>query len=558
MATSTLLLVLTASKLLTHTSAVGIGNVDTTNTVGFVQEDNQRNTISLLLSCLATLGLCVYSAVHLNVPRRGERYYQTLLRELLWCVIGLFAPELILYTAWRQLASARQLRYEVEHARGESGSETSSSEKIAIAASESRISDKRRAPWTIAHGFYGSMGGFAIDLDDADGRYARVFGDAKHLILTAKGVALLANCGHIPDISLDDIRDKNKADGLAKLLVCVQAGWMIVQVVTRTATGLPTSLLEVHTVAHVVCALIMYVLWWHKPRQVTSPTLLKPEGLWPLATYMFLASRMSGEMPKGKLSRFRFSTPRLKQLAYFEHGRPNEVTDMYISRLTTSDTIVTGHFGPPPSNSDLDRIPSSPLPEDAISAEQMNLAVEAVALYPALRARFTSINHPSYVTDHISIYRPYATELVQPHALDWPNAGVLRRTQSLVMGMVLWGASMAYGAIHVAAWSYFFPSYIEKLLWRFSSVWATFCAGFWLVTNLLAHLFPGIDRVWVAYNERRLGWVWVVVINALCVMCGVSFLASRAYLVVEAFVSIREVPADVYLAPAWAQVFPHL
>jgi hypothetical protein len=40
---------------------------------------------------------------------------------------------------------------------------------------------------------------------------------------------------------------------------------------------------------------------------------------------------------------------------------------------------------------------------------------------------------------------PHATELVQPHALDWPNAGLLRHVQSLIMGMVLWGASMVYG-----------------------------------------------------------------------------------------------------------------
>lgn len=97
--------------------AIGSGNVDDTVTVGFVQEDNKRDTVSLLISCFATLGLCVYSAVHLNVPRKGERSYQVLLRELKWCIIGLFAPELILYTAWRQLASAKQLCCEIGQAR---------------------------------------------------------------------------------------------------------------------------------------------------------------------------------------------------------------------------------------------------------------------------------------------------------------------------------------------------------------------------------------------------------------------------------------------------------
>jgi hypothetical protein len=126
------------------------------------------------------------------------------------------------------------------------------------------------------------------------------------------------------------------------------------------------------------------------------------------------------------------------------------------------------------------------------------------------------------------------------------------------MDMVLWGASMAYGAIHVAAWDYFFPSPLERLFWQMSSIWVTFCAGFWLVTNMLAHVFPFIDKVSVAYNERKLGWLSTGVITMLCILCGLSYIVSRAYIVVEAFVSIRKVPQGVYKTPAWSQVFPHL
>lgn len=99
--------------LVQKVTAISGNKVNVTDTVGFVQEDNERDTISLLISCFATLGLCVYSAVHLNIPRKGESNYRVLLRELQWCVLGLFAPELILYTAWRQLASARQLCVEI-------------------------------------------------------------------------------------------------------------------------------------------------------------------------------------------------------------------------------------------------------------------------------------------------------------------------------------------------------------------------------------------------------------------------------------------------------------
>lgn len=110
--------------------ALGFGKANVTETVGFVKEDNQRDTISLLIRCFATLGLCVYSAVHLNVPRKGESYIRILLRELKWCIIGLFAPELILYTAWRQLASARELHYKVNSTRNVRKLEQSTADKV--------------------------------------------------------------------------------------------------------------------------------------------------------------------------------------------------------------------------------------------------------------------------------------------------------------------------------------------------------------------------------------------------------------------------------------------
>lgn len=406
---------------------------------------------------------------------------------------------------------------------------------------------KKVAEWTLAHGFYGSMGGFAIDLETTDDPLSSLFGDHRRLSLTARGLALLAECGYIPDISVYDIKDKNKADGLAKLLVCIQAGWMIVQVTSRAATGLATTLLEVHTVAHVVCALVMYVIWWHKPRQVESPTLLKGARLWPLAMYMFLASRMSGRSPLGRRGRLNTPVPKLQTLAYVKNSSSSSTNGSNGSESMEGCFRLRGE----------DHIPASPVASDHVRSKQLQLAAQAVFMYPALQAKFTASGQTSTVPQSTHL-DPCLDEYMQPYALDWPNGGLLRRTQSLIMGMTLWGASMAYGAIHVAAWDYFFPTSLEQLFWHLSSVWVTFCAAFWLLTNMLAHLFPFIDRVWVAYNERKLSWFWSGVITLLCILCGVSYIVSRAYLVIEAFVSIRLVPSEVYRTPVWSQVFPHL
>lgn len=78
----------------------------------------------------------------------------------------------------------------------------------------------------------------------------------------------------IPDISIGHIMDKSKANGLAKFLVCVQAGWFGVQVIARLGQGLAVTLLELNVFAHVVCALLTYAVWWNKPLDIDEPTAI--------------------------------------------------------------------------------------------------------------------------------------------------------------------------------------------------------------------------------------------------------------------------------------------
>ncbi|KAL8980024.1 MAG: hypothetical protein Q9205_004780 [Flavoplaca limonia] len=78
----------------------------------------------------------------------------------------------------------------------------------------------------------------------------------------------------IPFVSEEEIWDKSKANALAKTTVCIQATWFCAQCIARIAQQMPTSLLELHTVAHAVCALLVYILWWSKPLDVQEPTVI--------------------------------------------------------------------------------------------------------------------------------------------------------------------------------------------------------------------------------------------------------------------------------------------
>ena len=109
----------------------------------------------------------------------------------------------------------------------------------------------------LTYGFFAVMGGIATDdvaklKDDEHRRY----------VLTPDAILVFARRGTFFDIPMETILDKSKADRIGKLLVCMQVIWFFIQCVARAVAFYPLTLIEVHTMVHVFCALSMYGLWW--------------------------------------------------------------------------------------------------------------------------------------------------------------------------------------------------------------------------------------------------------------------------------------------------------
>lgn len=78
----------------------------------FVGTPEIRGTTTILWSCIITLIACLYTALHLNVP--GDTKALPMLREKFkWVIIGLVAPEIVLYLASSQFLEARHLSKEL-------------------------------------------------------------------------------------------------------------------------------------------------------------------------------------------------------------------------------------------------------------------------------------------------------------------------------------------------------------------------------------------------------------------------------------------------------------
>ena len=283
----------------------------------WVADAETRGTWSLLYSCVFTLSLCVWTAIHLNIPAAGESQRRQFFRKVKYLLLAIFAPETAVFTAWQQWSRARQIRDQlnscilnpdkVSSTEPESGSQQHSSpifdanisrDNINVSSTLPSAKDQKQISSqslvTLTYGFYVVMGGFTVDVSDMHDKLSR-------LTLTPKGVLHLAGLGLLKNVLDDEIRDKSKADWLAKSLVILQVSWMILQCISRRAAGYPLSPLEVHTLVHAGCASVMYLLWFSKPLDVRSPTLIDTTSFEEPLALMLLQSPQFGWIQYGDI-----------------------------------------------------------------------------------------------------------------------------------------------------------------------------------------------------------------------------------------------------------------
>ena len=422
------------------------------------------------------------------------------------------------------------------------------------------------SPWSLVHGFYAGMGGFIFQSNNLNP-------DHQRLTLTARGVALLAECGLLPDIEKEDILDKSKSDGLSKCLACVQATWMIVEVIGRRKEGLQVTLLEINTLAHVFCALITYVIWWHKPQLVKKPTILDGDWTAPLCAYMYMSSRVSGRTKSSTEDDSTIANTELSLVAFYAQKncpssciRAGDCHNVAASQSSRGN-LERGSFRPRPtshfnqsSSIEASRTKTSDEVNSPDSAQNLRwcLAAEAVIKYPAIKQRFKPIaftdiegNRTTYLQEE----RP--EELLVACSTKWSREGLLPGQIGLVMGMVLWSVSMAYGGIHAAAWDTYFPSKVESKMWQFSALYISSSGLLWCIINMLAKLWKPVDDYWNRTVLPHPPFAKSIPLVACCAVCGIMYILVRAFLVIEAFISIRRLPASAYETPNWTQLIPH-
>ena len=128
----------------------------------------------------------------------------------------------------------------------------------------------------------------------------------------------------------------------------------------------------------------------------------------------------------------------------------------------------------------------------------------------------------------------------------------------------------AYGGIHLSAWNFEFPSRVESVIWRtacfiiIGSSFAMLAVPSWdTLGNYFFHRSrPRDRRIRQDWRPRR-AWKLMEALTEKVGYCIAGLLllcyaASRIYLVVESFISLRHVPIGVYAAVPWVENIPHV
>lgn len=335
------------------------------------------------------------------------------------------------------------------------------------------------------------------------------------------------------------------------------------------------------------CALGMYSLWWYKPLLPNEPFVITGDWVEPLCAYMYLCSEISGSDAKHEIEaqtrvkrlfvHFHFynKAPEIEGLCFrqnLERNLKEEMTPLKDAQLQVEklecapaqqeclEGIRAKASEKHGDTAFFERRPrlknSAPDEPSDATLRRWKLALEAIQTYPVLQQPEDYCY--TYVKKEVICFHPKPQQYLVRNVPNWPSEDLLRDFTGLMVGVTLWAANFLYGGLHALAWNNFFPSTVEKWLWRSTAIYISFCGGLWVLLNGIVSKLKKLNAFWEHWMDGEKSWLSDVFLGSLVCLCGSAFILARAFIVVEAFVSIRELPVMAYDTPSWSQIWPHL
>ncbi|MCJ1329161.1 hypothetical protein MMC10_005839 [Thelotrema lepadinum] len=376
--------------------------------------------------------------------------------------------------------------------------------------------------WTLTHAFWVTANGFAVRLNKSNDGSGIV-------VLTSYGVVKLAELGLLPNLSAEEIGSRSKADEISKIIVTAQVLWYLVQLVGRAVSRLPILLVEIHSAANALYALLMYICWLPKCYQPDMAIFLENTEI--VEVVAFFALQESQEM---------------------EHA--DSTTPDFVRKFGWFLSLAMG-------------MPSIRFRGLKELPQRRDLAMKA-------EQRFAGVDSGKQVLDMDRVVVPYVQRYTVPpegkHYIALPPAPIedIHESTTKPYHFVIWLLCIPiYGAIHVAAWNTQFPSTLDQWLWRSAALvlaGSMNLLGVGLGIALMVHgTIIYLSGRWKDLNSQqfahRLVEQYAVNYNTgTAIALGSSMLFARIVILFEVFFSLRRSPAGAYESVDWSSFFPHL
>jgi hypothetical protein len=513
-------------------------------------------------------------------------------------VLGLLAPELVLWNAWEQRKKVKKLNacmrvhgfmpqkpdarervcrwFEraLQKIRAPFAPGDKDPHELADLMS-SRTHNNRLNDWTDVHSWLVVMGGMVFE-DKSPEDQQFMPGNRTCYPITLDMIEWMAESfpDLVPDISREYIEDKSKSDWLAKGLTCWQAGYFCIQCAYRLSQQLSITLLELNVFAHAICALLLFLVWWDKPRDVLVPTGISSEEALDVCAAQFYYGSTAVDTWGTKYS--------MHLLPIRQHPLPDECfeivapTTITVRRNFEKKIFMTLSDGTRHEflkvrgtywclrDASVDRL----LQKGALTATDRSFESDIVVEFTgrdisrlervyrcstqseSANGRLRNLSTPrvfleKYRTSNWSLGADQLDLL-----FEFDNLSDHSRT---IAGITF--ASACYGGLHLIAWTSAFPSHAALVMWRAASVTllatGPFCVAFAALvacSEWLYHHMPG----WT-FDVKEMVFLMIMCLVGFSLMW---YTVCRAFIVVECFILLAHIPESALRVPTWAAYIP--
>jgi hypothetical protein len=464
---------------------------------GWTSSPNSRGTIDIIWSCAFTMFLCSWSILCLNVSSPDDNVFYIFHRRFWLTCLCFLGPEFTLLNAAGQWVSARQSVKDF-HGAGYKA-------------------------WTMQHAHFADMGGYVLRTRD----FPAFPVDAKQLLFLIK-----AGFVKVPNLDIKIIRDKNKIDGMLRIITVCQVFYFVANIVGRAILHLAITCMELTTAAFIVCTVATVFFWLYKPADVNTPEYLETESK---ISEIVLAAVAEFTPPKVK--------PEDNSSEGISVAKP-QAQHLYLRT-----------------------------PLDFISREEWHWSLYWSNWINILRHLYINFAPKSLPVDRFE------------------NTVTLKPTRGVYWCCL--GVSAVYTSIFVSAWNYDFPTTVERYLWRAAclTILGTLVA-FYTITEFAFWVYPVLEqryghllRRWFGNKRRvepeRQGWIRKrvhrvaagirnnsvskdpalnVPLKAILpiYVVGVFYCTARSYILLSDVVELRSLPASAFITVDWSSIIPHI